>query len=169
MKHRHLDYAPHTSVESLPSAALVDLLDRGDLGEWQPILASVARDPEGELADRLMRLVDRFPMYGTSTLIRTWIDRVRASARAGGPSADETTLRDLRRRAGLTQTHLADRMGMSQSDLSKLERRRDVRISTLRSYLQALGGRLVLLAVLRGRVARIALASKSARRVRRRA
>ena len=31
---------------------------------------------------------------------------------------------------------------MSQSDLSKLERRRDVRLSTLRAYAKALGGRI---------------------------
>jgi hypothetical protein len=34
---------------------------------------------------------------------------------------------------------------MSQSDFSKLERRRDVRLSTLRAWVAALGGRLRLL------------------------
>lgn len=33
-------------------------------------------------------------------------------------------------------------MGISQSDLSKLERRRDLRLSTLDSYLRAAGGNL---------------------------
>lgn len=41
---------------------------------------------------------------------------------------------------GLTQVELAERMGISQSDLSKLERRRDIRLSTLRAYAAALGG-----------------------------
>jgi len=35
-------------------------------------------------------------------------------------------------------------MGMSQSDLSKFERRSDVRLSTLRAYIAALGGDLVI-------------------------
>ena len=41
---------------------------------------------------------------------------------------------------GLTQVELAKRIGMSQSDLSKLERRQDVRLSTLRAYAGGLGG-----------------------------
>jgi hypothetical protein len=36
-------------------------------------------------------------------------------------------------------------MGLSQSDYSKLERRKDVRVSTLRAAADALNGRLVLL------------------------
>lgn len=35
-------------------------------------------------------------------------------------------------------------MGISQSDVSKLEHRSDVRLSTLRSYVAATGGRLTL-------------------------
>ena len=46
----------------------------------------------------------------------------------------------LRRSHGLTQVELARRMGISQSDLSKLERRRDIRLSTLRFHAAALGG-----------------------------
>ncbi len=40
---------------------------------------------------------------------------------------------------------LSGRIGMSQSDLSKLERRRDVRVSTLRELADAVGGRLRIL------------------------
>ena len=55
-----------------------------------------------------------------------------------------TDLATLRRRKGLTQVELATRMGMSQSDLSKFERRTDVRLSTLRAYIAALGSDLVI-------------------------
>lgn len=51
----------------------------------------------------------------------------------------------LRRRAGLTQVELAERMGITQSDLSKLERRHDIRLSTLDAYARAVGGKLHLL------------------------
>ena len=54
----------------------------------------------------------------------------------------------LRLRRGRTQVEAARRMGISQSDVSKLERRRDLRISTLRDYARAIGGRLRLLVVL---------------------
>ena len=146
MKHRHLDYAPDTPVEALSSAVLHDLLDRGDLADWRPVLAAIDMDPEGDLAQRVMDLLDRFPMDGTSALLRAWIDRARAAARKAGIPGESLRLKDLRLRARLTQAQLAERMGMSQSDLSKLERRSDIRVSTLCTYVQALGGRLALVA-----------------------
>jgi DNA-binding Xre family transcriptional regulator len=144
MIHRHLAYPPDTPVEALPTAALVDILERGDLQDWRPLAAAVARDPLGPFAEKVMRLVDAYPMYGTSALWRAWIDRCRA--RAEGVQRSEATidLPALRRRRGLTQVDLAGRLSMSQSDLSKLERRRDARISTLEAYVKALGGRLML-------------------------
>ena len=145
MIHRHLDVRPDTPPEELPSAALVDILERGDLADWQPLAAAVARDPHGELAGRLLRLVDAHPMYGTSPLWRAFVDRCRVRAGGGPRRLRETGLAKLRRERGLTQAQVADRLGMSQSDFSKLERRRDVRLSTLRSWVAALGGRLRLL------------------------
>jgi len=138
MKHRHLELEPGTDVRDLPSAALLDILDRGDLDAWRPIVVAVAEDPFGPLATRLLELVDAFPMYGTSPLWRAWIDRRRAREEGRRAARPRVELRELRRRAGLTQAELASRVGMSQSDLSKLERRRDVRLSSLASYVKAL-------------------------------
>lgn len=145
MIHRHLEVAAGTPVGHLPSAALVDILDRGDLDDWRELAADVARAPHGPLARRVDHLVDAFPMYGTSSLWRAFIDRSRARAE-GAPSARLATLPQLRRRQELTQVELATRMGISQSDLSKLERRADVKVSTLRAYLHAAGAELRLLA-----------------------
>jgi DNA-binding Xre family transcriptional regulator len=145
MIHRHLDVQPATPPEELPSVALVDLLERGDLGDWQALAAAVAHSPYGPLAERLLRLVDAHPMYGTSPLWRAFIDRCRARAEGGRGRLRETGLAELRREQGLSQAQVADRAGMSQSDLSKLERRRDARLSTLRTWVGALGGRLRLL------------------------
>jgi len=144
MQHRHLSYDSETPAEHLPSAALVDILERGDLDDWRPIAAAVAADPFGPLAEKLIHLVTAYPLYGTSSLWRAWIDRCRARHEGmlrGRPPSD---LAALRKKKGLTQTELAERIGMSQSDLSKFERRADVRISTLRAYIAALGGNLVI-------------------------
>jgi DNA-binding XRE family transcriptional regulator len=122
----------------------VDILDRGDLDDWKPIAAAIVRDPPGPFATRVMHLVDAFPMYGTSRLWRTWIARCRDRAEEGPAREPPATLRELRQRRGLTQVDLAERIGMSQSDLSKLERRRDLKLSTLRAYIEGLGGRLEL-------------------------
>jgi len=140
--HRHIEVNAGAAIEDWPVAALVDLLERGDLGDWQPLAEAVAADPAGPFADRVRRLVSDFPMYGTSPLWRAWIDRCRARAAGGLPSAPPADLVQLRRSVGLTQVELAARLDMSQSDLSKLERRRDVRLSTLRAHAAALGGTL---------------------------
>lgn len=166
MKYRHLDVAPGTPPEALPSAAIVDLLERGDLDDWRPLAEAVARDPLGPFAQRLLRLIDRFPRYGTAALWRAWIERCRARAEGArtaghvGTEGRPVTLSVLRRDAGLTQADVAARTGMSQSDVSKFERRRDVRTETLRSYARALGGRLRLEIDLDGRRIPIRLAGR---------
>lgn len=142
MIHRHLRVRPGTPPDELPQAALVGLLERGDLGDWRPVAAAIRRDPHGRLAADVLRLVDEHPMYGTSPLWRSWIDRCRARAEGAERPRPIAGLAALRRERGLTQRELAGRVGVSQSDLSKIERRRDVRLSTLRTYLEALGGTL---------------------------
>jgi hypothetical protein len=143
VRHRHLDIDPDTPVSALPAAALDDLLERGDLDDWAPVLEEIRRDPGGELADRVRTLVERHPMYGTSPLVRSWIDELRAVPPA--PHAGQE-LRRLRLGRGLTQRELGARLDMTQPEISKLERRRDVRLSTARSYVAALGGRLAVVA-----------------------
>ncbi len=58
------------------------------------------------------------------------------------------TLAELRKESGLTQEETAARTGeMTQSEISKLERRDDHLLSTLRMYVEALGGELQVVAV----------------------
>lgn len=68
----------------------------------------------------------------------------------------EMDLRALREAAGLTQGELAERIEITQSQLSKMERREDHRISTLRRYVQALGGSLEICAVIGGKRIKLA-------------
>jgi DNA-binding Xre family transcriptional regulator len=163
--HRHVEVPEGTPVERWPSPALVDVLERGDLADWQPLAAAVAREPSGPLAERLLQLVDAYPAYGTSPLWRAWIDRCRARAEGPLPAA-AAPLPALRRRRGLTQVELARRMGLSQSDLSKLERRTDVRVSTLAAVATALGGRLRLVLDLGGETVEIRLPGRRRRAAR---
>jgi len=52
----------------------------------------------------------------------------------------------LRKARQLTQATMADILGMAQGDVSKLERRTDSYIGTLRRYIEAAGGHLRILA-----------------------
>jgi DNA-binding transcriptional regulator YiaG len=55
---------------------------------------------------------------------------------------DEMSLHQLRKARELTQTKIAVELNMGQGDVSKLERRTDMYVSTLASYLQAVGAEL---------------------------
>jgi len=59
----------------------------------------------------------------------------------------ELRLREVRAACELTQEQLAERLHIDQPNVSRLERRSDVHVSTLADYVAALGGRLELLAV----------------------
>lgn len=61
--------------------------------------------------------------------------------------ADVQTLTELRRARGMTQEALAAAWKTSQANVSRVEHGRDVYLSTLRSYIAALGGHLDLVAV----------------------
>ncbi|NBS97813.1 MAG: transcriptional regulator [Betaproteobacteria bacterium] len=56
------------------------------------------------------------------------------------------TLKDLRMAAEQTQVELAAAMGIGQDAISRLERRSDMLLSTLRQYVEAMGGKLELVA-----------------------
>jgi DNA-binding XRE family transcriptional regulator len=58
------------------------------------------------------------------------------------------TLRQLREEAGKTQVEMADLIEVTQSALSRMERREDNPIDVLRRYVEALGGELEVVAVL---------------------
>ena len=53
-------------------------------------------------------------------------------------------LGELRKQRGLTQTQVANAMHIKQPTVARMEKRADVQLSTLRNYLQVLGGDLEL-------------------------
>jgi hypothetical protein len=58
----------------------------------------------------------------------------------------DLSLRAVRELAGKTQAEVADLARMAQSEISKVERREDRLISTIRHYIEALGGELEVIA-----------------------
>ena len=64
------------------------------------------------------------------------------------------TLREIRKRQGITQVKLAKELGIAQEGVSRLERRNDTLVSTLRKTVEAMGGELHIVAEFpdRGRV-----------------
>lgn len=60
---------------------------------------------------------------------------------------ESVTLNQLREARSLTQTNLASILGINQGSVSKMEKRTDMYVSTLRSFIQAMGGQLQIKAV----------------------
>ena len=56
------------------------------------------------------------------------------------------TLKDLRLAAQQTQEQLATTLGVGQDTISRLEKRSDMLLSTLRHYVESMGGKLELVA-----------------------
>lgn len=72
--------------------------------------------------------------------------RKKVEARAAQLVAEEMTLRELRKARKLTQTHLAKVLGITQDSVSRLEKRSDLLLSTLRKTVKAMGGDVRILA-----------------------
>jgi transcriptional regulator with XRE-family HTH domain len=70
--------------------------------------------------------------------------RAKVEVRATQLVAEEMTLRELRRARKLTQARMAKTQGISQDSVSRLEKRSDLLLSTLRKTVQAMGGHLSL-------------------------
>jgi predicted transcriptional regulator len=60
------------------------------------------------------------------------------------------TLKELRSGLAVTQVELAATAEMTQSELSRLESRADHRVSSLKRYVEALGGELEITAIIGG-------------------
>ena len=72
--------------------------------------------------------------------------RKKVEARAAQLIAEEMTLQQLRHARKLTQQKIAKSLHIGQEGVSKLEKRSNLLISTLRSYVEAMGGQLHLMA-----------------------
>ena len=70
-------------------------------------------------------------------------------------SVEAMPLDEIRRARKMTQATLADQLGVNQGEVSKIEHRTDIYLSTLAGYVEALGGKLEIRAVFRDREMRI--------------
>ena len=74
----------------------------------------------------------------------------------------EMTLAELRKAFSLTQDTLAKTLNVKQAEISKIENRADMLMSTLRNFVQAMGGDLEVRAVFPNRVIEISTFSSLA-------
>lgn len=72
--------------------------------------------------------------------------RKKVEARAAEMLAEQLTLQQLRHARKLTQVKMAKKLGITQDSVSRMEKRSDLLLSTLRKTVEAMGGKLSLVA-----------------------
>ncbi len=72
--------------------------------------------------------------------------RKKVEERAKALIAEEMSLRDLRKARKQTQVRVAKELGINQENVSRIEKRSDLLLSTLSGYVEAMGGTLRLVA-----------------------
>ena len=63
MKHRHLTH------EDFTPAAIEDILERGKMPDWAPLIEVIRGDPYGEIAEVTRELCER-SLYGSKVFLR---------------------------------------------------------------------------------------------------
>ena len=68
--------------------------------------------------------------------------RQKVDARAKEILSEEMSLQELRKAKQQSQQKLAEKLNVKQAEISKIEHRTDMYVSTLRDYIEAMGGTL---------------------------
>jgi hypothetical protein len=110
---------------------------------YQSYLDESTGEAMEKMAEKRKTRAHRWGDIRRKNLTEAQATRVRELVRA---RLVELTLRDLREQAGKTQNDLAALTEMTQAELSRFERRDDRKLSTLRKYVEALGGELEVVA-----------------------
>ena len=72
------------------------------------------------------------------------------AAAAARVASERASLRALRLNSGKTQVEMAELLETNQGEVSRIERRQDLMLSTMRRYAEALGARCEIAFVFRG-------------------
>lgn len=110
------------------------------------IPVDTAREDELEISDEEYRSAFRAQVEVRDQVLSIPEARARYEATLDEIRRHQATLAQVRRARGLAQTAVAELTGMNQSEISKLERRTDMLISTLRKFIEAMGGELHIVA-----------------------
>jgi len=74
-------------------------------------------------------------------------ERQEANREAAQQMIADMVLEEMRAARNITQTHLASFLQITQASVSKMEKRTDMYVSTLLSFVQAMGGELEIRAI----------------------
>lgn len=76
MKHRHLSH------EDFTLAAIDDIIERGSIPDWAPLIEAIKADPYGEVAGKTLTVCENHEVYGGTKYFRELVQDMRAEADA---------------------------------------------------------------------------------------
>ena len=115
---RNVDALPTDDVRTWSYEALVTVIDRGLVSDWQPVFTELRRSPWGKLARRVEQYVSYREPDGVSTLFTLAIERARIDVKSADRADVATRVRTAVSGSGLTNSEFARLVGTSASRLS---------------------------------------------------
>lgn len=115
---RNVDATPTDDVRSWPYEALVTVIDRGLVEDWQPIFVEVRRSPWGKVARRVEKYLSYRESDGVSALFALAIERARKTVEKADRDEVAARVRDAVATSGLINADFARQVGTSASRLS---------------------------------------------------
>ena len=115
---RNVDASPRDDVRTWPYEALVTVIDRGLVNDWNPIFVELRRSPWGNVARRVEQYLSYREPDGVSTLFTLAIERARIDDENSDRAEVAARVRDAVVRSGLTNGEFARLVGTSASRLS---------------------------------------------------
>ncbi len=104
---RNVDASPTDDVRIWPYEALVAVIDRGLVNDWQPVFAEIRRSPWGGVARRVEHYLSYRESDGVSTLFGLAIERARADAHQADRAEVAARIRNAVTGSGLTNAKFA--------------------------------------------------------------
>ena len=74
MRHRHLNH------DGFTLSAIEDILERGTVPDWAPLVREIKAEPFGDVAEKTLRVCAARDIYGSSKLFRRLIETARHPA-----------------------------------------------------------------------------------------
>jgi hypothetical protein len=118
VRFRNVDATPSDDVTTWPYEALVTVIERGLVDDWQPVFAEVRRDPWGPVARKVEHVASSTVDIAVGRLFTLAVDRARAAAESAEREAVAARVRAAIATSGLTAAEFAARVGTSASRLS---------------------------------------------------
>jgi hypothetical protein len=118
VRFRNVDASPEDDVRTWPYEALVEVIDRGLVADWQPLFAEIRRSPWGKTARRVERYLAYREPDGVGRLFTLAIDHARSVAVQSEREVVAARVRAAVERSGLTNAAFAEQVGTSASRLS---------------------------------------------------